>query len=63
MKLPQDIQSRLERRWLARLNQQAEMRKSPRVLNESEVTNEKLDGAKHNDAGTLVLARSRQSLN
>jgi hypothetical protein len=44
MDLPQDIQVRLERRWLARHNQVLELRKPKKVLNESEVTSEKTEG-------------------
>jgi hypothetical protein len=40
MEIPHDIEERLERRWLARQLQELQ-RKQKKVLNESEVTEEK----------------------
>jgi hypothetical protein len=42
MELPRDVQERLERRWLARLSQDFQL-KAKKVLNESEVTDKKSD--------------------
>jgi hypothetical protein len=48
MELPHDIEERLERRWLARYNQDVRIREQKKVLNEAEVTNEKVEPpAKH----------------
>jgi len=42
MELPNDIAERLERRWLARHKQELQIRHRPRILNEAEVTDQKV---------------------
>jgi hypothetical protein len=49
-RLPHEIQERLERRWLARRLQEMEIRQQMNVLNETEVTDKKVEdhpAAKH----------------
>ena len=43
MQLPHDIHERLERRWLARYAQDLRIRQQKNVLNEAEVTGEKVE--------------------
>lgn len=42
MEIPHDIEVRLERRWFARHNQDAKIRRRKQVLNETEVTDQKV---------------------
>jgi hypothetical protein len=43
MELPQDIEQRLERRWFARYGQEATIREQKPDLNESQVTDKKVE--------------------
>ena len=43
MELPHDIEQRLERRWLARYQQDFNIRQEKKVLTEAEVTDKKAE--------------------
>ena len=43
MELPHDIEERIERRWFARRIQEMEIRQQKKVLNETEVTDKKVE--------------------
>ena len=48
MQLPHDIHQRLERRWLARFAQGIRHRQQKNILNEAEVTAEKVEPVSRN---------------